>query len=211
MWIFVVALIVCYLLGSISGSLLLGRLRQVDIRRLGSGNAGGTNAFRTQGWRFALAVMLIDVSKGALSAWIGTIASGTAIEPLSGGLSCAMAATFGHIWPIYYGFRGGKGAACLIGAIAVLVPVCVLPLLAIWLLVLVTTGYVGLATIITGVSLIPLTLLLAPASEQSALLLFAVAVAALLIFTHRGNLYRLRHGSEHRFERARLLTRLRRP
>lgn len=202
-------LLLAYLLGSLSGSLLLGRLRGVDIRTQGSGNAGGTNALRTQGWRFALGVALIDIGKGALAAWLGLAPwpAASALPPQALALACAFAAALGHIHPVFFGFRGGKGAATLIGGVAVLLPVALAPLLALWLLVLLSTGYVGLATVCAGLTL-PLAALLAPPPLRDAFALFGAAAALLLLWTHRGNLARLRAGTEHRFERARVLPRL---
>lgn len=105
-------LLAAYLLGSASGSLLLGRARGVDIRTQGSGNAGGTNAFRTQGWRFALGVVAFDVGKGALAASFGyLLPGGMPTTPLAQALACGLAAAIGHVWPVWHGFRGGKGAA----------------------------------------------------------------------------------------------------
>jgi len=195
------------LLGSLSGSLLLGRLRGVDIRQQGSGNAGGTNAFRTQGWRFALGVALVDVAKGALAAWLGWAWPGAVdAAPATQALACGFAAVLGHVWPVFFGFRGGKGAATLVGAIAVVVPVLVLPLLAVWLVLLSSTGYVGLSTICAALSLPAFGWWLRPGDRV--LLGFGIASAALLVLTHRANLQRLRAGTEHRFERVRVLARL---
>ena len=203
-------LIVCaYLLGSLSGSLLLGRLRGVDIRTQGSGNAGGTNALRTQGWKFALGVVLIDVGKGALAAWLALrFAPAAGILP-SLSLAClaVLAAAIGHVWPIWHGFRGGKGVGTLLGGVLVLWPAAVPWLLLAWLLVLVGTGYVGLASVIAVACLVPLALI---NNVDTARLLFASVAALLVMYTHRGNLQRLRAGSEPRFERVRLLRRRRR-
>ena len=201
-------LIVAYLLGSISGSLLLGRFRGVDIRREGSGNAGGTNAFRTQGVLFALGVVIIDIGKGVLAS--GPVASAQllgppAYDPIVISLACGFAAVVGHIWPLYHGFRGGKGAATFIGAVIVRLPWGILPLLAVWLLTLLLTGYVGLATVMTALAVIPVFLWLAPESHFLAYQVFALASAALVIFAHRSNLRRLARGEEHCFEKARLL------
>jgi glycerol-3-phosphate acyltransferase PlsY len=208
------AVAVAYLLGSLSGSLLIGRLRGVDIRREGSGNAGGTNAFRTQGWRFALGVVLIDVGKGALAAWIGLHVAAAAPAPFDSAFAqaalCGFAAVIGHCWPVFFGFRGGKGAATAVGAILVLVPVLVLPLLGVWALMLIATGYVGLSTMIACIAFAVITLTMPVASTVAApaLAAFAIAVALLIVFTHRENIARLVRGTEFRFEKARLLHRL---
>ena len=197
-------LVLSYLLGSISGSLLLGRLRGVDIRTQGSGNAGGTNALRTQGWRFALGVVLIDIGKGLLAVWLARQFG--ASEPLQQGV--VIAAVVGHVWPIYHGFRGGKGAATLVGGLALLWPPTLPWLLGTWVLVLVVTGYVGLATVLASWVLLPL-VLFTDRGVESAWLLFALAVAGLISYTHRSNLQRLIGGNENRFERVRLLHRWR--
>jgi acyl phosphate:glycerol-3-phosphate acyltransferase len=128
----------CYLLGSLSGSLLLGKWRGVDIRTHGSGNAGGTNAFRTQGSRFALLVVLIDALKGAAH-------FGGAPWQTGGAVGAVVA---GHIWPIFFGFRGGKGAATYLGAGLTLAPFSAWPCLVVWLFTLFATGYVGLSTVL---------------------------------------------------------------
>lgn len=203
-WALTLALIVlAYLLGSLSGSLLLGRLRGVDIRTLGSGNAGGTNALRTQGWRFALGTVLIDIGKGALAAWLAVHWMPDSTRTWAVYVA-VLATVAGHVWPLFHGFRGGKGAATLVGALAVAWPGALPVLLAVWLLCLLSTGYVGLSTMLAAISL-PLFAL--AASAGAIRLGFAIAVAALVIYTHRGNLARLRAGTESRFERVRVFRR----
>jgi glycerol-3-phosphate acyltransferase PlsY len=196
-----------YLLGSVSGSLLLGRLRGIDIRAQGSGNAGGTNAFRTQGLWFALGVAVIDVGKSALASWIGGYGIADGRHALCVALLAGGAAAAGHVWPLYFGFRGGKGVAAVFGILLVLWPAGLAVMLGVMLLVLTTTGYVGLGSMAAGVALIPTAALFAPAPHRAVWIVAAVAVAAFILFTHRGNLQRLRAGTEHRFERARVLAR----
>lgn len=206
-WALIAKLVVCYLLGSLSGSLLLGRLRGVDLRRLGSGNAGGTNAFRTQGAAFALAVVVIDVGKGAVAVLIGRF--GVVGEPaiVQSALLALAAASVGHVWPVFFGFRGGKGAATLVGGLLVLAPLVLMMPIAVWLVTLVLTGYVGLATILTGLCLVPSAWLLTSPAVRPSLVLASAAIALFLLFTHRENLRRLCAGTEHRFGGARLLHR----
>ena len=196
-------LLCAYLLGSVSGSLLLGRFRGVDIRTQGSGNAGGTNALRTQGVKFALGVVLIDIGKGALVAGLAR-----QLAPLDGPLSppalafgAAFVAALGHVWPLWHGFRGGKGVGTLLGGMAVLWPMALLPLFAVWVGVLVATGYVGLASIVATACLVPLAWWMPVDRAAQA---FAMAAALLVLFTHRVNVRRLRDGTESRFERARI-------
>jgi glycerol-3-phosphate acyltransferase PlsY len=203
-------IVAAYLLGSLSGSLLLGRLRGVDIRTQGSGNAGGTNALRTQGWKFALFVVLFDVGKGALAAWLGV-----RFGPAEGGLpasslgyATALAAALGHVWPLWHGFRGGKGVGTLLGALLVLWPAVVPWLLLAWIGILVASGYVGLASVIAVACTVPLAWWLDAGTDAGpARRWFVCAAVLLVLFTHRGNLQRLRAGSESRFERVRLLRR----
>ena len=193
--------LLAYLLGSVSGSLWLGRLRGVDIRTQGSGNAGGTNALRTQGWKFALGTVLIDIGKGALAAWLALRFSPLPWLPWL----AILAAVAGHVWPVFHGFRGGKGAGTLVGGVLVAWPFALLPVIGVWLLTLVATGYVGLSTILAGASLAATALLVGGDAPRTA---FALAAALLLLFTHRANVARLRAGNENRFERVRLFARL---
>ncbi len=209
-----IAILGGYLLGSISGSLLLGAFRGVDIRAMGSGNAGGTNALRSVGWRFALAVVVIDLGKGALAAallpWLilALLPVDAELRILLGALA-GFAAVVGHIWPVYFRFRGGKGAGTAVGVIAVLAPWSVLPMFLVWVVTIIGTGYVGLATVLAGLSLVPLIWLLGPDPLPAPLGWLAIGLAILLVYTHRGNLARLRDGSENRFEKARILRRRR--
>lgn len=207
----VCALLLAYLLGSLSGSLMLGRLRGVDIRTLGSGNAGGTNAFRTQGTAFALGTIAIDIGKGALATWLALQAAQW-VEPAQAqalGWGAALAATLGHVWPLWHGFRGGKGAATAVGGVVVLWPQIAPVLLALWILALILSGYAGLSTILAGLTLAAAALLLPDAAEPLRPWVCA-GIALLLLYTHRGNLQRMRAGTEARFDKARLLHRARR-
>jgi acyl phosphate:glycerol-3-phosphate acyltransferase len=194
-----------YLLGSVLGSLLVGFFYGgVDIRKLGSGNAGGTNALRTQGKAFALWVMVIDIGKGILAAIAipPLVLPGVGIDPsVDRSLvlyTVAFAAIVGHVFPIWFAFRGGKGAATAAGLVCYLAPLASLPMLGAWLLVVLTTGFVGLATI--SASLVAVVFLGATVlPEQSGLFLFACATAGLLIYAHRGNIRRMLDGTESRF------------
>ena len=197
-------ILLAYLIGSVSGSLWLGRLRGVDIRTLGSGNAGGTNALRTQGFKFAFGVMLIDVGKGALATWIGLQGEADTTLALRTALACGFAAVLGHVWPIFHGFRGGKGVATIIGLLLVLWPALLLPMIAVFALVLTTTGYVGLGSILGTAAMLP-ALWLWSARPAREWIVAALVLAVFVTYTHRANVQRLLAGNEHRFEKARLL------
>jgi glycerol-3-phosphate acyltransferase PlsY len=207
----VVKVLVSYLLGSIVGSLVVGKLRGgVDIRTLGSGNAGGTNALRTQGKAFALWVMLIDVAKGWLAAYfVARIAwptAGAADDALREWLpvACGAAAIIGHVYPVWHGFRGGKGAATLMGALLGIDPLLLATAVGAWLVAVVLFGYVSLASILAAVAL-PFFSALTGREPMLPLVTFGVFVAALVVFTHRSNLARLFAGREPRAERLWLL------
>lgn len=194
-----------YLLGSLNGALIMGGLAGVDIRRLGSGNAGGTNALRTMGKAFAARVMLIDVLKGVLPPLLlpALALPGVHPDPDVGrqwlAVACAAAAIVGHCYPVFFRFAGGKGAATAMGAIAALNPLLLIPAAIVWFAVLGTSGYVGLATMLAAAVLPVWVLFMGP---DVPLLAFTVALAAFIVFTHRGNLQRLLAGSEHRLDRA---------
>ena len=201
--------LLAYLLGSLIGSLVMGRFRGVDIRELGSGNAGGTNALRTQGWKFALGVMVVDVGKALLAVGVlpGLDIPFVGLDPAVDrewlAVSCAAAAVAGHVYPVWYEFRGGKGAATLLGAVAVLAPAALLPVALAWLACVMLTGYVGLGTMV-GVATLPAYLALT-GTGSAALVAFGVAMAAFVAYTHRSNLARMLAGSENRARRLWLL------
>ena len=194
-----------YLLGSVSGSMVVGSLRQVDIRQQGSGNAGGTNAFRTQGFKFALFVVLIDIGKGFLAAWLlpqfdlGKLDADISLDVQM--LSCGFAVVVGHCFPLWHGFRGGKGAATTVGALLFIHPLVVIPMITVWLSVLVLTGWVGLATILAAVTMVPAFLWMDGASGP---LWLGIALAVFLIFTHRSNITDMLNGTEYRFKKIML-------
>lgn len=199
---FALALVLSYLLGSLAGSLIVGRLRGVDIRMQGSGNAGATNALRTQGKLFAAATVLIDVGKGVLAAWV--IAKLSPERP-EAAFACAFAAVLGHCFPIFFGFRGGKGAGTAFGAMLALIPFAALCAIGVWLLCLISTGYVGLSTVIAALTGAIVVLTITPLPVPT--ILYAEATFLLIAILHHGNIRRLLAGTESRFEKVRLLKR----
>jgi glycerol-3-phosphate acyltransferase PlsY len=196
-----------YFVGGIMGALVIGQLRGgIDIRQMGSGNAGGTNALRTQGKAFAAAVMLIDVGKGIVAVMliplidIPPIVIDPSVDRDLVLHAVAFGAILGHVFPIWYQFKGGKGGATAAGLVLYLAPELGLGVIGIWLGIVFFTGIVGLATISAtlaaaawlGVFVLP---------ERATLFAFACLVAALTLYTHRSNIKRMLEGRESRFSR----------
>jgi len=208
--------LISYFIGSLMGSMIIGRIRGgVDIRTMGSGNAGGTNALRTQGWMFAVGVMIIDVGKGAIAAGVipsldlPFLVADPQVSRTWLVLACAGAAVIGHVWPMWHRFRGGKGAATAIGTLTVLAPGLIIPIILVWAGVLTLSGYVGLSTMIASASA-PFYLLATKWPEAQPLLIFCSMLALFMIFTHRSNIARMRDGTEMRNERLMLFRKSRR-
>jgi glycerol-3-phosphate acyltransferase PlsY len=208
-----VKFLLSYFVGSVMGAMVVGRIRGgVDIRTMGSGNAGGTNALRTQGAAFALGVVVIDIGKGVIGAGVIPLLDlpFVGIDPEISrtwlALSCAAAAVFGHVWPFYHRFRGGKGAATYVGTFIVLNPAIILPMLLVWAWVVVLSGYVGLATMTAAVA-VPLWLAATRLPADQALFIYTTVMAMFIIFWHRSNIQRMRRGEENRNERLMLFRR----
>ena len=206
--------ILSYLIGSISGSMVLGNLKGIDIRKMGSGNAGGTNAFRTVGPIFALGVIIIDILKGYISViyisqlnFLNYSIIGSS-EIMN--IICGISAVLGHVYPIYYNFKGGKGAGTLIGIIAALFPFkSLMYAILSWIIVLIFTGYVGLGTIIAGITLALNAYVIFVGTEFSEYIYFAFLMAIFIVFTHRENILRMLNGNENKFEKIMIFKKFR--
>ena len=202
----IINIILSYLLGSVSGSMILGKIKGVDIRTMGSGNAGGTNAFRSIGPLFALGVVIIDIAKGIISVvFISSLAFYSYIptdfsETIQ--VLCGVAAVIGHVYPLYYNFKGGKGAGTLIGVVGVLFPESIVYALCSWIFILVTTGFVGLGTIIASIVLVIVTYFSYPGGLGSPFGIVSVLMAFFIVFTHRSNINRMLKGTENQFKKA---------
>ncbi len=212
-----VKFLLSYFIGSVMGSMVMGRLHGgVDIRTMGSGNAGGTNALRTQGWLFALGVVIIDLGKGVLGAGVVPmlkvpfVAADPALAREWLTLCCAAAAVIGHVWPVWHQFRGGKGGATLIGTLVILAPELIVPVVLVWGIVLTSSGYVGLSTMIAGISA-PVYLIATRLPEDQPLFIYCAAMAVYIVFCHRSNIQRMRDGTESRQTGAMLFRRQREP
>jgi glycerol-3-phosphate acyltransferase PlsY len=198
-----------YMLGSVLGSLVVGHLRGgIDIRTIGSGNAGGTNALRTQGKAFAFFVMLIDIGKGILAVLLipaldlPLIGYDASVDRDLLYYSVAFAAIIGHVYPLWFDFRGGKGGATAAGLLFVIAPTIAPAIILIWVAVVFFTGFVGLATMSATVAATAIFAWL-HLPDGHDLVLFSASVSALIIFTHRGNIARMIAGTESRMRRGR--------
>ncbi len=216
MILLLVLLLLSYLAGSVPTSIIVGRItRGIDIRDYGSGNAGGTNAFRVLGWKPALVVVLLDIFKGWFAAAvipaIGGVISGWTFgasrgelpfsDPHLAAILCGAVAVLGHSFTLFASFKGGKGVGTLAGMLLCLFPLAVLLGLAVWVLLLVATGYVSVGSV-TAVTLFPLVTYLRDGTLDSSLGYFSLLIVVFIWFTHRGNLARLLAGTENRFEKA---------
>jgi glycerol-3-phosphate acyltransferase PlsY len=190
-------LIASYLLGSIPTSYLTVRLlKGQDLRTLGSGNLGATNLFRVLGWKYAIPVGLFDMMKGAVPVLV--------FAPRAGGTDMAaillgLAAIAGHVFSVFVGFKGGKGVATGAGVVLGLAPWAFLIALALWAIVVKTTGYVSLGSIVASGTL-PLAVYILHPERRPLLWVFGGLAAAILLL-HRANIRRLLTGTENRFGR----------
>ncbi|HYU31665.1 MAG TPA: glycerol-3-phosphate 1-O-acyltransferase PlsY [Thermoanaerobaculia bacterium] len=192
-----------YLLGSVSFSFLIVKIKEgKDVRRVGSGNAGATNVMRASGLGAAVLALLLDLGKG-MAAVLGTRLL-DAPPPVVGG--AAFAVVLGHVFPLFLGFRGGKGVATAAGALGALEPMAMLATLAVFISVVVWKRYVSLGSVVAAL-VFPL---LAWAGDRlgwvvsdPSVVVASAAIAMLVLFRHRSNLARLRRGAEPRLgERA---------
>ncbi|MGH8428570.1 MAG: glycerol-3-phosphate 1-O-acyltransferase PlsY [Gammaproteobacteria bacterium] len=198
------AILLAYLLGAVPGGLVLGRLAGVNLREFGSGNAGATNALRARGPVFGVVVFAFDAAKGVIAVLLLPRLAPASLYWLPA--ACAAAVVVGHVFPVWFRFRGGKGFATALGAIVILSPLALAPILGMWILVLLLSGYVALATL-TGVVVYPIFVAVRFALDWPALLGFAIFLALFLVYTHRDNIRRLAAGEEHCFERVRVIRR----
>ncbi|MGE5315002.1 MAG: glycerol-3-phosphate 1-O-acyltransferase PlsY [Acidobacteriota bacterium] len=212
MWNLLIVVVLSYLVGSIPTSIIATKIaRAGDIRKFGSGNAGGTNVLRMLGWKVGLAVILFDLFKGAVSAYYiprifwepglpfqnqTPFADFTVVQ-----IICGVAAILGHIWTLFAGFKGGKGVATGAGMLLSLAPVEFAVALAVFGLVFTASRYVSLGSI-SGALAFPLTMFFrenvfnVQIQGYHTLIFFAIGTSLLLIYTHRENIQRLIDGTE---------------
>jgi len=193
-----------YLLGSIPTAIWVSKLfHGIDIRNYGSGNAGATNVIRVLGWKTGIPVLVIDITKGWLAASLPVFfaladkGSSTLInlQILNG-----IAAITGHIYPVFAGFRGGKGVGCTVGTLLALNPLLTLSCVVVFLAMLLITGYVSVSSMSFGIAL-PVLLFTVFDTPSVVFKIFSILITVTLIVTHRSNIRRLLKGEETKFIR----------
>lgn len=188
-----ILIFIAYLLGSIPTSIWIGkRFYKIDVREFGSGNAGATNTFRVLGKKAGIPVLIIDILKGTCAVALSYVShfeyGSTEFVNLQLGLG--IAALIGHIFPVFAGFRGGKGVATILGVVICITPLSCSLALIVFLIVLCLSRIVSLSSMIAGVSF-PIFLNVVLGNQNPVLLTFSIVVAVLLIITHRKNIIRL--------------------
>lgn len=190
----VIAVVVSYLLGSVSFSILFARwLRKIDIRQHGSGNAGATNTLRVLGKGPAIAVFLLDIAKGLVAVALGQAIAGEQGSWLA--VACGLASIAGHNWPLYFRFKGGKGIATTVGALIYLAPLPVVAAGVVAIILIVITRYVSLGSMVFA-ALVPV--ILGLAGEIGPVFWGALVLALLAIVRHRKNIVKLMNGTENK-------------
>ena len=192
-----------YLLGSIPSAVIAGKITKgIDIREHGSHNAGATNVFRVLGAKIAIPVFLVDVLKGFLAVYLLSIFSlddFISWPPVTLKFILGMLAVLGHVFPVFAGFRGGKGVATLLGVVIGIMPYAALSGLGIFILFFVITHYVSVGSIFAGLSF-PIFTIFIQHNEDPWIIGFSLFVATLLLFTHRKNIKRLIKGKESKIQ-----------
>lgn len=192
-----------YLSGALPWGLWLGRwFRGVDVRRVGSGNLGATNVYRSLGPGLGIATLLLDVAKGAVPVWV--VPALPLAAPFPGGregcaIAVGLAAVAGHVWTFLAGFRGGKGVATTVGVLLALSPIACAAFVAVFVLAVALTRYVSVGSVLGSVAFAATLAVAAPGGIASPTFVFGALMAALVIVRHRDNLRRLARGEERRF------------
>jgi acyl phosphate:glycerol-3-phosphate acyltransferase len=192
------ALVVGYLLGSLPFGFLAGRMRGIDLRTVGSGNTGGTNAVRILGPRVGIPVIALDIGKGVAAALIGDALGGPNVAVLA-----SVAAVLGHAFPVWLRFRGGKAVATGAGTMLALVPWIGVTVFLIWVVVGLLTRYVSVASLVAAFSY---SVLCVASGQPWAITVYTFAGALFVLWRHRANIARLRAGTENRLNLRRTRT-----
>ena len=196
-------LLAAYLLGSVPSAVWIGKLLYgIDVRQHGSGNAGATNVIRVLGYKAGVPVMLIDVFKGWLAVQLALWLPDHGLSPemmVYLRIGMGLAAVMGHVFPVYVGFKGGKGVGTIAGAGIALFPVAILVVLGVFILMLAVTRYVSLSSIVASI-VFPVVVWFIIGERQPGLISLSLLVAVFIPLTHRKNIMRLMKGEERKFD-----------
>ncbi len=201
----IIAVILSYLVGAIPTSIIAGKLlKGIDVREHGSGNAGATNVYRVLGALPAVAVLLLDAGKGVLAVFVfaSLVSEGFIGDPVAIQLICGLVAILGHSFPVWAGFKGGKGVGTGAGVMFSITPVVTAILVTIFIIVVATTRYVSLGSVIAS-ALLPVAILfekfILGMEVSIALIWICILLAIFVVLTHRANIKRLLAGTENKF------------
>jgi len=196
-------LIIAYLFGSIPTAVWIGKaFYGVDVREYGSGNAGATNTFRVLGKKAGIPVMLIDILKGftatSLVYFIGVSTTGGSHSQINYKLALGIAAVMGHLFPVFAGFRGGKGIATLFGMVLAVNTSAALLCVISFIIVLLITRYVSLSSIVGGFSYLVGVTFYFNDDTNNLVVIFGMCICLLILVTHQKNIERLLKGTENK-------------
>jgi acyl phosphate:glycerol-3-phosphate acyltransferase len=195
----VAALLLAYILGSIPSAVWIGKIfYRIDVREYGSGNAGATNTFRVLGKKAGIPVLIIDILKGYVAVQLATIIGNylpATQQFVNFKLTLGVAALLGHIFPVFAGFRGGKGVATLLGILSGVHPPAALVCAGVFVITLLLSGYVSLSSMISAIAF-PIIIMFVYHETIRSLNVFSMFVAVLVLITHQKNIERLLKGEE---------------
>ena len=198
----IIACLAAYALGSITTSVWAGKLfHGIDVREHGSGNAGATNTIRVLGWWTGIPVLAIDIAKGWAASMLPVFLS--LADPgdpvlINMQILCGMIAITGHIFPVFAGFKGGKGVASTFGVLLALSPLVTISCLVVFLFVLLITGYVSVSSMSAGIAF-PVFVFIMYESPSLVFTIFSILIGIAILLTHKKNIEKLRRGEENRF------------
>ena len=194
-WLVVLSCVIAYLLGSVSGGLTVARFfNGPDLRKVGSGNTGASNVQRTMGWKYGLITFACDSLKGVLACWIAQLLTGDHMTCLIAGLFVVI----GHNWPVYYGFRGGKGVAASCGVLLYCFPIPALICFAATIALIAVTRYISLGSMFLLTSYAVLVNLTYDGCWKTYVLIWSILMALICIARHHQNIVRLIQGKENK-------------
>lgn len=185
-WILILAVVIAYFIGNISPSILMARAKGIDIRKEGSGNAGTTNALRVMGKKAGAVTLVIDVLKGTCAVLLGGLMAGD-----GGAMLCVVAVFCGHVWPVFFGFRGGKGVATAFGALLGLNPLLALATLGIVVIGVLVSKRMSVGSILGAMAFPILSIFM-----EREFFIPGIVLAAIVLIKHRGNIVRIFKGQE---------------